>query len=68
MEEGSGVMGSGSLEVMLLQQRCESGGGSGDLPRVGDRDMEERQCWSLVPVAKECGIQKESLPEFSLAT
>lgn len=68
MEEGSVVMGPGSLKIMLPQQRCESGGGSRDLPGVGDRDVEERQCWSLVPVAKECGIQKESLPEFSLAT
>lgn len=68
MEEGNGVMEPGSLEVMLPQQRCESGGGRRDLPGFGDRDVEERQCWSLVPVTKELGIQKESLPKFSLAT
>lgn len=61
-------MGSGNLEILLLQQRCEGAGGSRDLPDIGDSDLAERQCWSLVSGAKEFGIQKDSLPEFSLAS
>ena len=41
---------------MVAPQSCGSGG------------VAERQCWSLVAVARECEIVKGSLPESSLAT